>query len=208
MNRYEELINDMNRIIGFLDLSDEAIFESVKRNDRYSLGLTIGSMYDDNYDEYRNHICMSGFLLGFSFIEGYLYDILKLILTKKPEINKHKVTIKYILDNNHNLYEKVADDYIRNIGFTEMLKELNKELRIFQQEENNELMVGYNIRNCIMHNSGIADSRLEPKYKNGARIELNSGDVNSFGLMARSLVRKIWDLYLEWDTQDHKKNGS
>jgi hypothetical protein len=199
MNRYNELISDMNKIIGFLDLSDKTIFETIKNNDRYNLGLSIGSMYNNEYNEFRNHICMSGFLLGFSYIEGYLYDIMKLVLIIKPEINKQKITIKYMLDNKHNLYEKTADDYIRNVGFTELVKDINRELNVFDENENRDLLIGYNIRNCIMHNSGIADNRLEPKYQTGTKIELNSGDVNSFGLMARGIVKKIWEKYSEWE---------
>jgi hypothetical protein len=44
-----------------------------------------------------------------------------------------------------------------------------------------------------MHNNGLADKRLNPKYQDGQKIFLNSGEVNGYGLQARQLAREIWE---------------
>lgn len=49
-------------------------------------------------------------------------------------------------------------------------------------------------RNCLMHNNGLADNRLNPKYQVGQKIILTSGDVNGYGLQARQLALEIWEL--------------
>jgi hypothetical protein len=198
MNKYENLIAELNKIIGLLEVSDASIFEKIKGNDRFGIGMTINNLYNNEYNEYKNHICCSGLLLGFSYFESYLYDLLQLILDKKPELNNYKITLKYVIENKINLFNKATEDYLRNVGFTEVTKCLEKELKIFEGNEYNELMSVYNIRNCIMHNGGIADDRLRPKFQNGEKIVLNSGDVNAFGLKARGIARRIWDKYEKW----------
>ncbi|MCX8472271.1 MAG: hypothetical protein ORN85_01340 [Sediminibacterium sp.] len=44
-----------------------------------------------------------------------------------------------------------------------------------------------------MHNNGLADIRLNPKYHDGQKIVLNSGEVNGYGLKARKLARELWE---------------
>ena len=198
MNIYETLICELNKIIGLLEASELEIYQKIENNDRYGYGLTISNFYDNKYEEYRNHICCSGLLLGFSYFESYAYDLLGFVLKEKPELNNHKFTLKYVIDNKTNLFNKVIEDYLRSVGFTEVIKCLNKELQIFTNGEYEELMQVYNIRNCIMHNGGIADDRVNQRYSKGERIVLNSGDVNTFGIRAREISTRMWSKYNEW----------
>lgn len=49
-----------------------------------------------------------------------------------------------------------------------------------------------NMRNCLMHKNGFADDRLKPKFANDAKIILTSGEINGYGLMARSFAEELW----------------
>ena len=201
MNRFETLLNDLNKIVGLLEVSEKTVFEMIKKNDRFSIGISISELYNNQYDEYRNHLCCSGLLLGFSFFESYAYDLLELILKYKPELNNFKFKLKYVIDNQANLYDRVIEDYLRTVGFTEVIKCIASEFNFFEENENAELMLIYNIRNCIMHNGGLADDRISPKYRNGERIVLTSSDVNGFGIQGRKIASKMWDGYNKWKGQ-------
>ena len=48
------------------------------------------------------------------------------------------------------------------------------------------------VRNCIMHNNGIADSRIVSKFKEGQKIVLTSSELNGFGLKARQFANELW----------------
>ncbi|MBI4651672.1 hypothetical protein HY745_10390 [Candidatus Desantisbacteria bacterium] len=199
MNIYEILITELNKIIGFLEVSDKSVFELIKDNDRFGIGITINNLYNNNYEEYKNHLCSSGLALGFSYFESYTYDVFQKILKLKPELNNHKITLKYVIENSVNLFDKAIEDYLRSVGFTEVIKCLEKELKFFENGEYDALMFVYNIRNCIMHNSGNADVRLNQKYNVGEKIKLSSGDVNEYGLMARKIAKSIWEKYQKWE---------
>lgn len=199
MNQLETLIDELNKIVGLLEVSDLTIFNIIKNNDRFEVGMTIADLYNNSYYDYRNHLCCSGLLLGFSFFESYAYDLLGLVLKRKPELSNHKVTLKYVIDNRANLFDKAIEDHLRMIGFTEVIKCLEKELRFFNGTEHQDMMFVYNIRNCIMHNGGVADDRVGDKFKLGEKISLTSDDVNGYGIKTREIAEKMWLKFNEWN---------
>lgn len=195
MNRIEQLTDELNKIIGLLEVSDCQVFDNIRDHDRFGIGTTIGDLYNGQYSEFQIHICNSALLLGFSYFESFVCDILALVLDKKPELNKHKFTLKYVIDNKADLFRRVTEDYLKTIGFTEALKCLEKELHFFEGCEHETFLEVYNLRNCIVHNAGIADDRVHSRFSPGERIVMNSGEINSYGLLARKVSSSIWQRF-------------
>ncbi len=193
MNDLDYLLKQLNLLIGFLDVSDEAVYNQIKQHDRFNLGLTIEQLYDLQYDNYSNHITTSALLLGFSHFEDFMTKCIVKVLTFNPDKNDFKVTLKTIREKGDNLVTSLAEEQSRRLTFAEKIKFVEKHLTGISAQVLHDIKFVNDIRNCLMHNNGLADNRLNPKYQDGQKIILTSGDVNGYGLQARQLAREIWE---------------
>ena len=193
MNDFDYLVNQLNLLIGFLDVSDEQVYNQIKEHDRFNMGLTIEQLYDNQYANYSNHITTSALLLGFSHFEDFMTKCIAKILTTYPDKNEFKVTLKTIREKGDTLVSTLADEQSRRLTFAEKIKFIEKHLTGLSHNILVDIRFANDIRNCLMHNNGLADKRLNPKYQDGQKIVLNSGEVNGYGLQARQLAREIWE---------------
>jgi len=193
MSDYDYLIKQLNLLIGFLDVSDEEIYQKIKHHDRFNMGITIEQLYESSYDNYSNHIATSALLLGFSHCEDFLTKCIVKLLTDNPEKNDYKVTLKTIKQKGDNLITELAYEQARRLTFSEKLKFIEKNLAGINSSLISEIKFVNDLRNCLMHNNGLADERLAPKYKVGDKIILNSGIVNDYGMQTRKIAYEIWE---------------
>lgn len=204
MNEYEYLIKQLNLLIGFLDVSDELIYSQIKTHDRFNIGITIEQLYESNYANYSNHICTSALLLGFSHFEDFLTKCTVKILIDNPYKNEIKVNLKTVIQKGETLISSLAEEQARRLIFREKIKIIENSILGINAKLIDEIRFVNDIRNCLMHNNGIADDRLVPKYALGQKIILSSGDVNGYGLKARELADRIWQII---NTKDFKFNS-
>jgi len=193
MNDLDYLINQLDLLIGFLDVSDEQVYQQIKDHDRFNLGLTIEQLYNKNYENYKNHITTSALLLGFSHFEDFLTKCIVKLLLANPDKNEFKVTLKTIIEKGNNLVLAMAQEQSRRLTFADKMKFIEKNLQGVSTSLLSEVKFVNDIRNCLMHHNGIADNRLIPKFNYGQKIILNSVEVNGYGLQARQLAREIWN---------------
>lgn len=193
MNDLDYLLKQLNLLIGFLDVSDQTVYNQIKKHDRFSLGLTIEQLYDGNYDNYSNHITTSALLLGFSHFEDFMSKSIVKYLISYPDKNDCKITLKIIREKGSDLVSSLAEEQSRRLTFSEKIKFVEKNLTGISTQILTEIKFVNDIRNCLMHNNGLADNRLNPKYQAGQKIVLTSRDVNDYGLKARQLAREIWE---------------
>ena len=193
MNDYEYLITQLNLLVGFLDVSDEDVYKKIKRHDKFNMGLTIEQLYENSYSNYSNHIATSALLLGFAHFEDFLTKCIVKILTANPEKNEFKVTFKTIVEKGEGLISSMAEEQSRRLTFAEKIKFIEKHLHGINTELLSEIKVVNDVRNCLMHNNGLADKRLFPKYLEGQKIILDSTLVNAYGLQARQFATEIWE---------------
>lgn len=192
MNDLEYLINQLDLLIGFLDVSDEQIYKQIKTHDRFNLGLTIEQLYDYKYENYLNHITTSALLLGFTHFEDFITKAIIKILTNYPNKNEVKVNLRTVKEKGNDLVAFCAQEQARRLIFVDKIKFLEKNLNGLSVTILNDLRNVNDIRNCLMHNNGLADNRLMPRYTENQKIILTSGQVNGFGLQSRQLAREIW----------------
>ena len=192
MNDYEYLRGQLDLLIGFLDVSDENVYNQIKNHDRFNLGITIEQLYESKYENYSNHIASSALLLGFAHFEDFLSKSLVKLFIKFPNDNTYKVTYKVICEKGGDLIGHLAEQHTRQLTFSDKLKTLKKLLSLEDDELIEEIRFVSDLRNCLMHNNGIADNRLRPIYQENQKITLTSGLVNGYGLKARRLSEMIW----------------
>lgn len=193
MNDFQYLISQLNLLVGFLDVSDKDVYHQIKNHDRFNIGLTIEQLYDNSFDNYKNHITTSALLLGFTHFEDFLTKSIVRYLIKNPDKNDFKVNLKTIREKGEDLISVLAEEQSRRLVFVEKVKFIEKNLHGISTQILTEIKFVNDIRNCLMHNNGLADNRLIPKYTNGQKIILDDAEVNNYGLQARKLAKEIWD---------------
>lgn len=193
MNDLAYLLNQLNLLIGFLDVSEKAVYSQIKEHDSFGIGLSIEQLYDGSYANYSNHITTSALLLGFAHFEDFVTKSIVKYLTSHPDKNDCKVTLKTIREKGDNLVSSLAEEQSRRLIFSEKIKFIEKNLTGISTEILTEIRFVNDIRNCLMHNNGLADNRLNARYQVGQKIILTSVHVNGYGLQARQLANEIWD---------------
>jgi hypothetical protein len=192
MNEYDYLLKQLDLLIGFLDVSDEAIYVQIKNHDQFGLGFTIEQLYDNKYENFKNHICTSALLLGFAHIEDFISKCLEKFLIANPEKNQSKVTLQIIKERGDSLVKYLAEEQSKQLKFSEKIKFIEKHFANIDKQILTDIKLVNDIRNCIMHNNGIADNRVSPLYKIGEKITLSAFDANSFGIKARKFAEELW----------------
>lgn len=192
MNDYDYLIQQLNLLVGFLDVSDEDVYNQIKEHDRFGTGLTIEQLYQKKYKNYSSHISASAFILGFTHFEDFLTKQMIKYLTINPTKNGYKVSMSTIKEKGDELTNYVATEQAKRFTFTEKIKVIEG-IGGINPKLTDALRIANDIRNCVMHNNGIADERLKSLYPCGEKIVLSSGEVNGLGLVTRQLAKELWD---------------
>lgn len=192
---YNNLISQLDLLIGFLDVASEDVFQQIQDdrvNNNKQFG-TIGDIYSYNFQAYKNHISVSAFLLGYAHFEAFLTDVVKIKLLEKPErmipnrqkdVKQKTITYLQLINSNSkaDLIQKLVEKEIRKILYKdieEIIKYCENKLNLkWTNESKTMIPIANRIRNCLMHNNGKADLYLANygEYINGKKIELTPSD--------------------------------
>ncbi len=194
INDYDYLVQQLNLLIGFIDVSDEQVYQQIKSHDRFSIGITIEELYQKNYKNYSSHILTSAFILGFTHFEDFITKQIIRYLTDHPFKNNLKATFKTICDKGDSLVLHLAIEQARKLTFAEKISLIEKNIIGVSPKLITELRFANDLRNCLMHNNGVADDRIKGKYKVGEKIALVSGEIHGFGLSVRQLAKELWEI--------------
>jgi len=143
-------------------------------------------------------------LLGYSYFEAYIADLVKEILISRPKLLPKDKTISFgsVIDakNYDDLMIQIVEKHVFSImydGIEEIVKYFDKKLHIRWPNccEEYSVVKASLIRNCYMRNGGIVDDRLSEKYNfiKGNNIELKPSDVHGYGLEIRRIAYDIYD---------------
>ncbi len=198
----DRLINQLDTLFPFLALSREDIFDVLNLH-RYTWFVEDEASLPVAYSIYRKQINHSAFLLGYSYLESFLTDLMANVLRNRPAMlpKNRKIDYSEILDSHDkgDLIDKLIKRELHDLLYKSMsgiITELRSRYNFtVTEEEKHRLVEGSLIRNCIMHNSSCADSRLASYdgYREGEEFELSTEDIHSFGLMLRKLVRRMYE---------------
>lgn len=204
MKNYDKLLNrliaQLDSLISFMGLSHEEVFKLLQQERAPWLGDSADKL-PEVYATYRRQVIHSSFLLGYSYFESFLTDMLKVILSSRPSMlpRDRKLSYREIIKPDskdeiigHMVKREILDLLYKNMA--EIVGELRKRYGFtVTPEQEAELCKASLIRNCIMHNSSCADARLAEYdgYHEGVEFELSSGKVHDFGIILRSLVRSM-----------------
>lgn len=215
-NLLDRVIGQLDTLIPFLAISYEDVFNLIKKEKNIWFADYQESALPNSYDIYRIQITHAGFLLGYSYFEAFLADLVRQIYLSMPVMLPKKKQLKYgeILKATDyaTILDLMIDMEIRDLfhGKMDVVVEYFKKPLNLEWPDNLkcEFIVSSCTRNCIVHNLSKADYRLAEvsDYKVGDKIKLSSSDVHSYGLRVRELVRSLYrqanDKYFERSLKD------
>jgi len=202
-NLLDRVIGQFDTLIPFLAISREDVFNLINRERNIWFSQDQRSALPSSYAIYRTQITHSAFLLGYSYFEAFLVDLVRQVYLSRPTMLPKEKQLKYgeILKTTD--YEAILELMIEREIIDLFYKRMDEVIKYFEEKLNLEWLDDYkaetiitsHLRNCIIHNLSRADYRLSQisEYNVGDKIELSSFDVHSFGLKARKLVRHLYN---------------
>lgn len=198
---HNRLIGQLDTLIPFLALSHEGIFRLLKEH-RLTWFADNEDALPAAYASYRKQVNHSAFLLGYSYLESFLTDLIGSVLRQRPAMlpKSRKIDYSEVLDSRDKdaLIDRIIQRELHDL-FYKSMADIIEELRsrygfTITEEEESRLVVASLVRNCIMHNSACADARLGviDGFHDGEEFELSEEDVHDYGLILRRVARRMY----------------
>ncbi len=205
-NILDRLISQLDTLIPFISTSHRDVFDLIQKekniwfhDDQEKLPKTYGI--------YRRQINHSAFILGYSYFEAFLNDLAKEIFLSRPSMLASNKTIKFEDVTNSSSYNEIILKVINKELSELFYKNMEDILDYFSQKfnltfienEKEDLIEASLLRNCIIHNLSVADARLSmlADYTEGKEFEIPASKVHGFGIIARTVVRRIYQEALD-----------
>lgn len=217
MNLQTIFIKNLDKLFGFLNVSDQKVYEIVKEHQFNSEWIdlndksyqTVDEIFLNNYNVFEEHILKSVLILGYAYCEAFLTDLFKECILMNPKImipngkkSNEEKNISYLMFLNANskddLIEILVEKEIRNLMYkniSEIVDYSEKKLNLKWEEIDVENLKKANkIRNCIMHNNSRVDKSLSliTNENIGEPLKLTLKQIHDFGLTARKISRLLW----------------
>lgn len=201
-NLLNRLTYQLNTLIPFIAISHEEVFELLQKEKVVWFDDSSQGALPDSYSIYCTQVNHAAFLLGYSYFEVFLTDLLREAFLSNPKMLPKNKQLKFneILDVDS--YESILRLMIEKEVIDLFYQSMEKVIEYFEtklhlswlDEHKNDFLVASYLRNCIIHNMSRANLPLSKvsEYEEGEIIELSSSRVHSFGIAARELSRNLY----------------
>lgn len=200
---YDRIMRQLDTLVPFLALAGEEAFDLIRREQGEWFTPEQQDALPHTLREYRCQVAHSAFLLGYSYFEAFLADLVRAILLHRPAMLPQTRELKYSEILECGGYDAVighmVDKEVLAVFYGSMTDTAGyfvKRLHLPWSESGGcfALVQASLVRNCLLHNGGRADVRLAQvsSWEAGDRIELSPGDVHEYGIEARDLGDRLW----------------
>ena len=194
---HDRLIGQLDTLVPFLALAHHDIFTSLHGHYVNWVSSDQQDALPDTCDGYVTQVTHSAFLLGYSYAEAFVSDLMWRIYSERRDLLPQEKTLNYtdVLTRSDftNLLRYMIDCTISG------LNSLQKKMHHLQTrlnlgiEQPSSMLKAHDVRNALIHNAGIVnrDSTHSGRWVNGDRVVLTVSDVHDFGIMAREYTRDL-----------------
>lgn len=203
VNLLHRLTSQLDTLIPFLAISHQEVFELMSKERYIWFSTNQQDSFPNSHEMYQAQITCSAFLLGYSYSEVFLADLVREIYRLNPKMLPRDKQLKFSEILESSTYEEIINSMIEREILALFYQSMEKIIEYFEnklrlkwpEEYKKEVIIASLIRNCIMHNMGRCENRLSEisKYKIGEEILLSESDVHSFGIVARNLSRSLYN---------------
>lgn len=197
---HARLIGQLDTLIPFLALAHHDVFDVLSSHYASWSPPEQQDTLPNTYDAYATQVAHGAFLLGYSYAEAFITDLMWQIYSTRRDLLPEDKTLKYV-------------DVLTKADFTKIVRhmidctisELNSlEKKILHLEtrfnlnipQPNLMKEAHIARNALVHNAGTVNRESIPssRWHVGDRIILKVTDVHEFGIMARRYTREMCDI--------------
>ena len=214
-------IGQLDTLIPFLAISRADVFHLLQNQGHVWFDQHQQGAFPRTYQVYQNQVCHSAFLLGFSYFEAFLADLVRQIYFRNPKMLPRDKQLKFDEILAAETYEGTLNTMVEKEllaifykNMEDIIEYFSSKLRLqWPASERKSVVLASHLRNCIVHNNGRADRRLAnlTEYEEGAEIVLGESDVNRYGISARTLARDLHrqaaKRYLGASGRSHRRNS-
>ncbi|MBI5870981.1 MAG: hypothetical protein HZB44_08550 [Actinobacteria bacterium] len=200
-NLADRLIGQLDALVAFLSLAHEEVFDVVSSEYDSWVPKDQQDTLPGNFGIYRTQISHAALLLGLSYFEAFLSDVVRLVLRSRPEIlpTDKKITFGQLLDidSEHDVLGLLIEREVLDVmfGSFESIASYFKNRLNLEWPVSSGLREANLIRNCIIHNMARADTRLVAAasvWTVGQEIALIPSDVHNIGIDVRRFAQDVW----------------
>jgi hypothetical protein len=197
---HERLIKQIDGLVAFLALGHEEVFDVVREHYAEWVEEPQRETMPDSFGLFRAQVSNSAFLLGYSFFEAFLADVIRQIYNLRPIMLPKDKELKYHDILNANDYASVLAAMIDREVRAALYGSIEKVRSYFETKLNldwpefDRVVEVSRLRNCLIHNMGRADARLAEvsAWEDGQQIELTPDEVNELGLDVREFAEHLY----------------
>jgi hypothetical protein len=197
----DRLIEQLDSLIPFIATSYENVFRLLNREKAIMFSFD-ESKLPIEYEVYRKQINHAALILGYSYFENFLNDLLIEILRNRPTMLPSNKSLKYSDIIKNKSIDNLIDELIKKelidlfyCSMSDIIKELRERYNFSISKDEKDMLCKFSlIRNCIIHNSSKADERLASykEFEAGKEFEITSSEIHSIGIKLRALVRTMF----------------
>ena len=201
-NLLSRLIDQLNTLVPFLALAHRDVFNLIKREHAVWFSLEAERSLPESYSVYRRNVAHGAFLLGYSYTEAFLSDLLRQIYLRNPRMLPEDKQLTFGEVGRMRSYSAVLRSMVGkevNSVFAQSMEAIanyfERKLSLpWPEGPKMQTIRASLLRNCILHNSAIVDSRLArvADYHEGNTITLRPEEVHSYGLSVRALAPDLY----------------
>ena len=197
----DRLIDQLDALIPFITTSEKDVFDLLNR-ERAEWFFHAPEALPRAYELYRKQINHAAIVLGYSYFENFLSELLTEILHSRPEMLPRNKEIMYSDIIGKSSIDDVIEVMIKKellelfyMSMSDIITKLCEKYNFTINNIESELLCKFSlIRNCIIHNSSCADERLAEYdgFNLGEEFEIRYPEIHEIGLKLRSLVRRMY----------------
>lgn len=201
-NLLDRFISQVDTLIPFLALSRPEVLEILQGNQETWFSSEQIENVPTSYGTYRTQISHSAFLLGYSYFEAFLADLVRHIYAQHPQMLPKEKEIKFsdVLEcgNYDTVVSHMIEREVLSVFFSSMekiIEYLNRKLNLSWPDDFRDHAIEASLlRNCLLHNNSCADVRLSKygKWGTGEEIVMTDYDVHNFGIAVRLVAPEIY----------------
>jgi hypothetical protein len=201
-NLLSRLIDQLNTLVPFLALAHRDVFNLIKREHSVWFSLEAERSLPESYSVYRRNVTHGAFLLGYSYSEAFLSDLLRDIYLRNPRMLPEDKQLTFGDLRGVRSYRAVMCSMVSKEVNSVFRQSMDAIAEYFERKlslpwlegPKREVIRASLLRNCILHNSAIVDSRLArvADYHEGNTITLEPEEVHSYGLSVRALAPDLY----------------
>lgn len=199
----QRIIAQLDALVPYLSLAHTEVFELVAGEYDSWCNGSPHVPFPNNFDAFRTQVNHSAFVLGYSYSDAFLADLMREIYLAHPEMlpRNKRLSFETIIEAGD--YTGVVSKMIDHEVYEAMHGSIPDIQKYFSDKFSiawpsphaSDLATASLIRNCIVHNNSLVDAKLARAngWELNEQIVLTTSEVHQYGIAIRGVVRHLYE---------------